>query len=121
MRVVPFELEHCFGAKAHPTQAHYQHILDDPQVFLDKWSGTRSAIDRDELVAIGGTVPTDGITGGWVLFTDRITPVRFLVIHRAITRTLSEMDGALIAHVDLRNPKAVRWVKLLDKQGMDDA
>ena len=110
MRIVPFEPSHCNGAKAHASQIHYQYLFDKPSNFSEVWLETRSALDRGDLIAIGGTKTGRGLKGGWVLFTNKITPARFLTIHRVIMRTLSEMDGALIAHVDPRNPKAARWV-----------
>lgn len=113
MRIVPFEPTHCDGAIAHPSQAHYQNMLDNPSQFRELWSQTCSALD-DGLIAIGGAAGVGGMIGGWVLFTDRITPARFLSIHRTVVRGLSDIHEPVIAHVDPRNPEAMRWAKMLD-------
>ena len=55
MRFDPFEPSHAVGATAHPSQAHYQHLLDDPENFRALWPETLSAIDGGELAAIGGS------------------------------------------------------------------
>ena len=54
MLIVPFDPSHCVGAVAHPSQAHYQHMLDDPGGFRELWPDTYSALDGGELIAIGG-------------------------------------------------------------------
>ena len=98
---------------AHDSQRHHQGMLDDPASFRELWSGTDSALDGDELIAIGGSVFVEGMWGGWALFTDAITPRRFVVIHRAVSRVLEQFDQKTFVHLDPDNPQAARWSKLL--------
>lgn len=127
-RIAPFDPAHCAGAKAHPSQAEYQPLLDNPSVFSKLWPETFSALDGDELVAIGGSTLVEcvsggwgatvleGVTGGWVLFTDKITPRRFIAIHRAAVRFLvcfEQINEQIFAHIDPDKPNAVRWAGLL--------
>ncbi len=111
--IVEFHPTHCHGSKAHPSQAHYQHMLDDPRSFRELWPETYSALEDGELIAIGGSISTDGVTSGWVLFTDKITPARFVPIHRAVARFMDIFEHPIFAHVDPDNPAAVRWAGLL--------
>lgn len=116
VRMALFDPAHCDGARAHPSQAHYQHMLDDPGAFRHLWPHTFSALDRDELIAIGGATSVDGMSGGWVLFTDKITPARFLVIHRTVARGLvcfEQINDPIFVHVNPDNAQAVRWAGLL--------
>lgn len=113
MRIIPFEPSHCQNVKAHLSQAHYQHLLNDPSVFHEQWPETFSALVDDELVAIGGTIALAQQTGGWVLFTDKITPLRFVVIHRAVERALAGIDQSVTVHINPNNPEAVRWARIL--------
>ncbi|MCH8859516.1 MAG: hypothetical protein IID54_08075, partial [Proteobacteria bacterium] len=58
----------------------------------------------------------DGELGGWVLFTDKITPARFLVIHRTAARFLvccEQISDPIFVHIDPDNPQAMRWAGLL--------
>ena len=115
-RIVDFDPAHCVGATAHPSQAQYQTMLDDPPCFRWLWPDTLSALDGDELIAIGGATLVERMMGGWVLFTDRITPSRFVVVHRVVARFLLRFEAIndpIFAHVDPDNPNAVRWVGLL--------
>ena len=115
-RIVPFDPVYCKGARVHPSQARYQQLLDDPSFFRVLWPETYSAIDGDELAGIGGHTLIDGVSGGWALFTNKITPARFLVIHRTVVRALICFEGIndpIFAHVDPNNPQAVRWAGLL--------
>ncbi len=117
MRIDPFDPSHCEGARAHPSQAEHQHLLEAPEYFKDLWGETYSAIDRDDLVAIGGTLPAlDGLFG-WVLFTDKITPARFVAVHRAVTRGLSYINEPVSVHVDPDRPQAIRWAGMLGMNG----
>ena len=109
--IVKFDPAHCAGAKAHPSQCHEQHYLDDPAIFRDMWPETYSAFAGRELVAIGGLVPLYESSGGWVLFTDKIRPSNFMEIHRAVARRVA--TGAF-AHIDPNNPQMMRWAELLD-------
>ena len=115
-RIVEFDRAHCVDAKAHRTQARYQWMLDDPWSFNALWPHTFSALDDDELIAIGGATLLEGASGGWVLFSNKITPARFLVVHRTAVRFLvcfEQINDPIFAHVDPDNPKALRWAALL--------
>lgn len=109
--IVPFDPAHCEGARAHLSLARYQYMFDDPSCFEVLWPATYSAIHEDGLVAIGGAPVIDGMAGGWVLFTDKITPGRFVEIHRAVARFIAENEA--FAHLDPSNPAAMRWAGLL--------
>ncbi len=112
MSIVPFDPKHCAGAVAHSSQAHYQHLLDNPLQFSHLWGETYSAIDGEDVIAIGGLVPADDGQGGWVLFTDKVTPARFLGVHRALERYLRSTD-AIFAHIDPSSSVSVRWAQVL--------
>ena len=91
-------------------------MLDDPWAFRASWPTTYSALDGDELVAVGGSTLVDGVSGGWVLFTDKIRPAHFLAIHRIVARTLvcfEQINDPIFVRVDPGNPQAARWVGLL--------
>ena len=116
IEVVEFDPSHCEGARAHPTQEHYQPFLDDPGMFRLLWPETNSALDGDDLVALGGTTFIDGASGGWMLFTDKITPAYFVLIHRYAVhflRHFEQINHPLFMHVDPDNPNAKRWAGLL--------
>ena len=115
LRFVPFDPAHCAGARAHPSQTHYQHMLDDPGSFHE-WDQIYSALDGEELIAVGGWVLVEGMRGWWVLFCDTITPVHFLSIHRMAVRSLvclEQFHESTFVHLDSNNPKALRWAQLL--------
>ena len=91
-------------------------MFTDPSVFREHWPTTYSGLDGDELVAVGGSTLVDGVSGGWVLFTDKITPARFLVIHRTVVRSLvcfEQISDPIFVHVDPGNPQAMRWAGIL--------
>lgn len=114
--IVLFDPAHCDGARAHPSQARFQFMLDDPGAFRECWPQTYSALDGAELVAVGGSTLVEGMSGGWVLFTDKITPARFLVIHRTAARFLvcfEQINDPIFVHVDPGNAQAMRWAGLL--------
>ena len=114
-RIVEFDPAHCKGAKAHPSQARYQHMLDEPASFY-KWAQPYSALDGDDLIAIGGWVLFEGEWAGWVLFTDRITPRYFMKIHRTVARFilfLEQVNEFTVVHLDPDNTAAMRWAGLL--------
>ena len=116
VRIVEFDAAHCAGARAHPSQAHYQHMLDEPGIFRELWPNTFSALDGDELIAIGGSVVAEGKLAGWMLFSDKIKPRHFLLIHRQALLFLAHSEqivDSVFAHVDPDNPNAVRWAGLL--------
>ena len=111
-----FDPEHCDGARAHPSQAQFQYLLDDPWRFHSLWPHTYSALDGAELIAVGGKSVDDGVLSGWILFTDKITPARFLVIHRGIVRILvcNELSNKpIFLQPDPDNAQAIRWAGLL--------
>ena len=124
IRTYEFAGYHVRAARAHPRQVAYQWMFDDPMAFYALWPDTVSAFDGvpwngGELIAIGGTTLIDGESGGWVLFTDKITPARFLPIHRTVVRYLvcfEQINDPIFAPVDPDWPEAVRWSQLL---GMD--
>ncbi len=110
MRVVPFDPSDVIGATAHPSQSRYQFVLDKPEMFRGFWPDTYSALDGDLLVAIGGAPLIQDEYGAWVLFTDKITPARFLVVHRTAVRFLvlfEKNNDPIFAHFDPNNPAAV--------------
>lgn len=116
VNIVLFDPAHCVGARAHHSQARFQIILDDPCGFRELWPETYSALDGDELIAVGGSTWVDGVSGGWVLFTDKITPSRFLAIHRTAARFLvcfEQINDPIFVHVDPDNAQAMRWAGLL--------
>ncbi len=117
MRIEPFEPEHCEGATAHPSQAEHQHLLDDPASFELLWGEICSAIDGEDLIAIGGASSLGDMLGGWVLFTDQITPARFVAIHRAVVRGLAYINEPVVAHVDPDSSQATRWATMLGMNG----
>ena len=98
---------------AHDSQRHYQGMLDNPASFRELWPGADSALDGDTLIAIGGSVFREGMWGGWTLFTNAITPIRFVSIHRVVSRVLEQVDQTTFVHLDPDNPEAARWAKLL--------
>lgn len=116
VNIVLFDPAHCAGARAHPSQAQFQIILDDPWGFRKLWPETYSALSSAELIAVGGWSVIDGVLGGWVLFTDKITPARFLVIHRTAARFLvcfEQINDPIFLQPDPDNAKAMRWAGLL--------
>ncbi len=117
MRIEPFDPVHCKGAWAHRSQEHYQFMLDDPLEFREMWAETMSALDGDRLVAIGGLVRAGAEIGGWVLFTDNITPAGFVAIHRAVVRGLEMAHGPVVVHIDPDKPQAGRWADMLGMNG----
>lgn len=112
MRIVLFDPAHCEGATVHQSQERYQYMMDDPLTFGAVWGETYSAIDGDDLVAIGGVLSA-GEMSGWVLFTDKITPARFVAVHRAVARGLSYIHEPIVVHVDPDKPQATRWATML--------
>ena len=114
--IVLFDPAHCMGVVAHTSQTHYQQMLDTPAIFREAWGQTYSAFDGDELIAIGGATLADGVSGGWDLCTNKITPKCFIAIHRAVARGLEysrQSNDLVFAHVDPNAPQAVRWAELL--------
>ncbi len=89
-------------------------MLDTPEIFKSSWTGTLSAMEGEVTIAIGGTALIGGVLAGWVLFSDQITPARFVAIHRAVARFLAHVNQPVMAHVDPGKPKTVRWAKMLD-------
>ena len=116
MHTEPFEPSHVVGAVAHPSQARFQIALEKPSAWRGLWPDTISVFDGDELIAIGGIASFVDILDAWILFTDNITPARFLLVHRVVVRVLlhfEQMHDPIIAHIDARNPNAARWAALL--------
>lgn len=115
MRFEPFELHHMIGATTHPKQKRYQILLESET--LATIGANWSALAEDGLVCVGGLVPVDGVVGAWVLFTDRVTPGRFVAIYRELARRLTELldqGEAVLVHIDPDYPAAAR---LADRLG----
>lgn len=116
-RFEKFQPEHVMGQRAHPTQAEYQWMLDDPARYRALWPDTLSAFDGGEMIACGGATLIDRESGGWILFTDKITPRGFLSIHRLVVRYLvcfeQINDPIFFAHINPDRPEAMRWAGLL--------
>ena len=114
MRIVPFEPSHLSGAVAHPKQRRYQSLLDsDP---FSNVGMNWSAIAEDGLVAVGGLGNTGDGLAVWLLFTDRITPGRFVAIYRELARRLEQVLDAgesLVVHIDPDFPEAARLAEKL--------
>ena len=76
-----------------------------------------SAFAEDGLVAVGGLGRTDdGGLAVWLLFTDRITPGRFVAIYRELARRLEQVLDAgesLTVHIDPDFPEAARLAERL--------
>ena len=92
-------------------------MLENPWAFRELWGETQSALDGDLLISIGGLVRVGDLMGGWVLFTDQVTPARFLAIHRAVVRELEMIHGPVVVHIDPDKPKTGRWATMLGMNG----
>ena len=115
MRIEPFKPSHLIGATAHVKQSHHQWLLDSDT--LSNIGISWSAVAEDGLVAVGGLGRMDdGGLGVWLLFTDRITPGRFVAIYRELARRLEEVLDAgetLSVHIDPSFPEAARLAEKL--------
>lgn len=110
--VVPFQAAHSAGVLAHPKQHKYQPLLKSQDFHGRTWS----ALDGDDLVAVGGLVPLEGELGGWLLFTDKITPQRFIGVFRAVQQVFAaaRKEGVGVAvDIDPDYPEAVRMAGML--------
>ena len=114
MRIEPFKPEHLNGAMAHAKQKHHQWMLEtDP---FSKVGMSWSAVADDGLVAVGGLGRTDDGLAVWLLFTDRITPGRFVAIYRELVRRLAQVldaGEAVVVHIDPDFPEAARLAEKL--------
>ena len=115
MRIEPFKPAHLNGATAHVKQKHHQWLLDsDP---FSNVGMSWSAVAGDGLVAVGGLGHMeDGGLGVWLLFTDRITPGRFVAIYRELKRRLAQVLDAgetVTVHIDPGFPEAARLAEKL--------
>ena len=117
MRVEPFDLSHLSGAVANRKQAHFQALLESD--VISKVGRNWSVIDGEGLICVGGMVDTDDGIEAWVLFTENITPARFVVVYREFARRLTKMQEtgkAVFIHVDPTYPEAVRMAEKLGFQ-----
>ncbi len=114
MRIVPFEREHLNGAMAHSKQARHQEFLGSEVISV---VGTNwSAVADEGLVAVGGMVRVEDGVIAWLLFTDRITPGRFIAIYRELKRRLEwllEAGDSVLVHIDPDYPEAARLAEKL--------
>ncbi len=114
MRIEPFEPKHLVGAVAHPKQGQHQKLLESETIATVgmNWS----AIADGRLIGVGGQVRIDDETGVWVLFTDRITPGRFIAVYRELARRLAgllDSGEVVLIHIDPDYPEATRLAKKL--------
>ncbi len=122
MDIRPFDPLHLAGVTAHPKQRRYQALLESEVIAAigSNWS----AVAEDGLVAVGGLVHTDEGIGAWLLFTDRITPGRFVAVYRELARRLADLlesGEAVFVHIDPVYPEASRLAEKLgfQKDGED--
>ena len=74
----------------------------------------------DGLVGVGGLGEIDGETAAWFLFTDRITPGRFVSVYRALAHHLAKVladGGSVFIHVNPDYPEALRLAQRLGFRG----
>ncbi len=121
MRIEPFEPSHLIGATAHPKQIRHQALLESGKIATN---GTCwSAIMGDGLVGVGGLVMAGDKCAAWLLFTDKITPGRFVAIYRVLARCLATLleSGPVLVHIDPDYPEATRLAEKLGfrKDGED--
>lgn len=115
MNILPFEPEHVMGQRVHPSQDEYQWMFDHPEQ-VGNWQFMASGFFGDDLVVIGGCPKIDGHFVGWLLFSDKILPSRFIGVHRAvlgIMRNLELAGDPVAADINPRRPASVRWARLL--------
>lgn len=107
LRIEAFDSSHLSGVRAHPKQSHYQYLIDDGIIasgFTGFWG--------DEIIGFGGLLNTVDGTVAWVLFTDAMTPERFLPVYRYFERNAP----GLLMDVDPDYPEAVRMADMLGFQ-----
>lgn len=99
-RIVDFDPAHldgfvcCERQEAHQWLVAEGHVIDLAQ---------ETAIRGGKVIAIGGIFPVIDETSGWVLFSEHIDPVSFLVIFRHLKKSL-EGQGPLFIHTDTDYP-----------------
>lgn len=87
-------------------------MLESPDTLKGAWS----AFYEGALIVIGGGVIVEKSIGGWMLFTDRITPKGFMALHRILGKIIKhyETQGfTMFVHIDSTYSKAVRWAGLM--------
>lgn len=105
-KIAPFEFSHAVGILIN----QYEKL--NPDAAREAWS----VFYDGELIAVSGGVVKDGKIGGWVLFTDRITPPGFLAFHRILKKVIEEYRShgrTIFLHVAPGHERAERWAKLL--------
>ena len=109
MRIVPFEPSHLIGVTLHPKQAGAQALADGGLL-----SGACTALDGDDVVAVGGVMETPDGMAGWMLFTEHYKSKHLLPITRALRAGIAAFkDEQVVFDVDLEDRKSMRWAALL--------
>lgn len=110
--LVAFETHHVIGSKVNPAQAKHAEMFGDPHDFAGGWS----AFYEGELIAIGAARLAGDTVGGAVLFSDKITPRRFLAFHNALLGIIKNYEAKGLTpfvHIDPDYPQAQRWAELM--------
>lgn len=120
MHIEQCDPSHLVDVMTHPKQRHYQPLLESSPFPSVNWS----MFSGDELICVGGLVGLYDAVGAWLLFTDRITPGRFVAVYREMKRRLAELlEGGdpVLVHIDPDYPEALRMANMLGfrKDGED--
>ncbi len=110
--LISFEDHHVIGARVNSAQIRYTDMFANPEGFAGGWS----AFYKGELVAIGAARIIGDAVSGAVLFTDAITPRRFLALHNALEGIIRDYEAKgfePFIHIDPDYPQAQRWAELL--------
>ena len=111
MRIVPFEPSHLIGVTLHPKQAGAQALVNGGLL-----SGACTALDGDDVVAVGGVTETEDGMAGWMLFTGRYRPKHLLPILRAVRCGMAALkmdDLRVVADVAGDNIGGARMAAML--------
>ena len=118
MHVEAFEPSHAVGATAHEKQSRHQAVLC-PGI-IDRGGRNWTVLCDEGPVAIGGAIQiSDDLVAVWVLFTDLITPSRFVAVYREASDLVTEFleqGNRVMVHVDPNYPEAVRMAEKLGFQ-----
>lgn len=118
--VIPTEPHHLIGVSVNPAQKQFKNLLNGDTSIPEAWSAFYDSI----LIAIGGTVAINEKIEGWMLFTDKITPLSFIRIHSFMLTMVGKHKAAgvdLMIHIDPSYKQSERWAKMLgfSKTGTD--
>ncbi len=119
MRVEPFDPKLFIGATVHTKQGRFQSFLNGEIPRFNGSGTTWAGLFGDDLVCIGGMVQSPEAANeiaAWLLFTDRITPGRFVAVYREAMRMLTALlrtGTRVVIHVDPQYPEAVRMAAKL--------